>query len=580
MGGKSCKCAGADADFGEASAQRWDYVIVGGGTAGCLLANRLTTGKGVGKRVLVLEAGSGDYNSNMVQIPAGVLRLFQGDKDWHFTSQNESATAGRGMYLCRGKVLGGSSALNVLLYTRGDKHDYDIWETEFGCVGWKGCDVMPYFKKTQDDLTGCSEKNPEHHGTGGEWAVEHCRYQNPLSAMYLEACKQAGYPLNADFNDWSKPQVGAGRFPLSTRGGVRCHAASALLAPALADSTRKLKVLTGAQVHKVVIEDSIAQGVRFQEGGKSHFARLAPGGEVLLAGGAIHSPQLLMLSGIGPQKHLKQNGIEVLKHLDGVGENLQDHPAAVVSFQCPEDKKGISVSSKLKIKGTTIPHPGPALEWKMKKTGPLCSTGCDHGGFFRTVAAPANSPSCDLQMRFLAARAVTADGMNSFTTFKNTVNHPDGFSFQSIAVRPQSRGRVTLAGSDPNLKPIVETGFCTNKNDLATMREGLRLGRRIAQQPAFQEYIGKEVFPGVEVQTDAQLDAYIRESVHTANAIVGTCRMGQATDRLAVCDPEMRVHGVRGLRVCDSSVMPKLPGGQSGACTVMIAEKAADFLLA
>jgi len=196
------------------------------------------------------------------------------------------------------------------------------------------------------------------------------------------------------------------------------------------------------------------------------------------------------------------------------------------------------------------------------------------------VAAPANSPSCDLQMRFLAARAVTADGMNSFTKFKSTVNHPDGFSFQSIAVRPESRGRVTLAGSDPNMKPIVETGFCTNKNDLATMREGLRLGRRIAQQPAFQEYIGKEVFPGVEVQTDDQLDAYIRESVHTANAIVGTCRMGQATDRLAVCDPEMRVHGVRGLRVCDSSVMPKLPGGQSGAGTVMIAEKAADALLA
>jgi choline dehydrogenase-like flavoprotein len=545
-----------------------------------VLANRLTAGRGAGKKVLVLEAGSEKCDDMMVQMPAGVLRLFQSDRDWHYTSENESGAKDRGMYLCRGKVLGGSSALNVLLYTRGDKHDYDIWESEFGCVGWKGCDVVPYFKKTEDDLTGSAEKSPEHHATGGEWAVEHCRYQNPLSAMYLEACKQANLPVNEDFNNWSVSQEGAGRFPLSTRNGVRCHAATALLTPALADPARKLKVLTGALVHKIEIEEHCVMGVRFEKDGQSQFARLAQEGEVLLAGGAINSPHLLMLSGIGPAKHLKQHGIEVIKDLPGVGENLQDHPAAVVSFQCPEEKKGISVSSKLKIKGTKIPHPGPALEWKMHKTGPLCSTGCDHGGFFRTSAAPKNSPSCDLQMRFLAARAVTADGMNSFTTFKNTKNHPDGFSFQSIAVRPQSRGRVTLAGSDPRLKPIVETGFVTNKNDLATMREGLRLGRKIAQQPAFQEYLGPEIFPGAHVQTDNELDAYISESVHTANAIVGTCRMGQITDKAAVCDPEMRVLGVHGLRVCDSSVMPKLPGGQSGSCTVMIAERAADFILA
>jgi len=259
--------------------------------------------------------------------------------------------------------------------------------------------------------------------------------------------------------------------------------------------------------------------------------------------------------------------------------NLQDHPAAVVSFECPPSHTGISVTSKLRIGGTALPHPKPLLDWALHGTGVLTSTGCDHGGFFSTAAAPKESKSPDLQMRFLAARAITADGMGTFTKFKQTTRHPDGFSFQSIAVRPSSRGRVLLASGDPEEKPIVEGNYLTDKADVATIREGLKMSRKLAAQPAFKEYLGPEVFPGKEVQSDADLDEYISESVHTANALVGTCRMGQESDPLTVCDTEMRVKGVSGLRVCDASLAPRIPGGQTGAMVVMMAERAAEMIL-
>jgi len=318
--------------------------------------------------------------------------------------------------------------------------------------------------------------------------------------------------------------------------------------------------------------------VHFTNGGTDHIAHLAPGGEVLLTGGAIHSPQLLMLSGLGPAKHLQEHGIKVVKDLPGVGENFQDHPAAVVSYQCPDAKRGVSISSEMRIFG--LPNPIPMLRWFIFGSGPLTSPACDHGGFFHTAAvSKVDAKSPDLQMRFLAARAVTADGMSTFCKFQNTLNHPDGFSFQSVAVRPHSRGRVCLASANPSDKPIIEGNYLTDARDMATLREGLRLSRKIAKQPAFADYLGFEVFPGPQFQTDAQLDTYIASTVHTANAIVGTCRMGQATDPQAVCDPQMRVHGMVGLRVCDSSVMPKMPGAQTGATTVMIAERAAEMLL-
>jgi len=564
------------AEAAETASVPYDFIIVGGGTAGCVLANRLTAG--TKKRVLVLEAGRSDYDSKLVRIPAGILRLFKSVYDWNFTTVNETATSGRGIFLARGKMLGGSSNLNVLLYNRGNAEDYDRWETEFRCKGWNSSDVLPHFLRSEDDQIGFHKTDPKHHASGGDWSVDHVRYQNPLSKTFLEACGQAGYKANDDFNRWDRSQEGYGRFAVSQRNGTRCDAATAMLEPALADSKRDLKVLTGTLVKQIIFDDKTqTTGVKFSVKGFDHVARLNAGGEVVLSAGAIQSPQVLMLSGIGPKAHLKEHGIQVVADLPGVGENLQDHPAAVVSYECPASQKGISVTSKLKISGTAIPDPRPMLQWLFTKSGPLTSTGCDHGGFFRTPAAVGKSP--DLQMRFLAARAVTADGMGTFTAFKKTTNHPDGFSLQSIATRPMSRGRVLLTSADAAKKPAIEGNYLTNKHDVATLREGLKMARQIAQQPAFKDYLSHEVFPGAHVKTDAELDAYIADSVHTANALVGTCRMGEVTDPQTVCDASMRVKGVKGLRICDASVAPALPGGQSGACVVMIAERAADMML-
>eukprot|EP00927_Polykrikos_kofoidii_P062533 TRINITY_DN57348_c0_g1_i1.p1 TRINITY_DN57348_c0_g1~~TRINITY_DN57348_c0_g1_i1.p1 ORF type:complete len:611 (+),score=68.89 TRINITY_DN57348_c0_g1_i1:231-2063(+) len=564
-------------DAKQVTEEPWDYIIVGGGTAGCVLAKRLSEPAidGSGKRVLVLEAGHGDHDNHHLRMPAGVLNTLQSKYDWHFVTE-------KGMYLARGKVLGGSSNLNVMLYTRGDASDYDSWAADFGCDGWSSSDVLRCFERTEDDRTGSTTgKNAAYHSQGGEWAVDHVRYQNPLSKKFLEAGVEAGFPMNSDFNSWGHSQEGVGRFPVSQDNGVRCSSTSALLMPALAEASRRtLKVLCGTQVSKIRFDEQRnATAVDFWAGDRLHTAQLSNGGEVLLTGGAVHSPQLLMLSGIGPATHLAEQGIPVICARPGVGENLQDQPAVNVCYQCPESKEGISPTSHtFWVLGKKIPHPAWILQWLLFRSGPLTSPGCDHGGFFRTSNAASNS--ADLQMRFLPARAVTPDGMNSFATFRNSRERlPDGFSFQSIAVRARSRGSVRLCSADVRDKPVIEGGHLKDSHDIVTLREGLRLARSLAKQPSFDDVRGDEVFPGEFVQSDADLDAYITRTVHTANALVGTCRMGRSDDPLAVCDPQLRVIGVKGLRVCDASVMPRIPGCQTGAPVVMVAERAAELLL-
>lgn len=300
-------------------------------------------------------------------------------------------------------------------------------------------------------------------------------------------------------------------------------------------------------------------------------AKLNPGGEVIVTSGAIASPQLLLCSGIGPSQHLKDHGIPVVHDNPNVGENLQDHPAAVVSFKTPV--RGVSVTSKLRLFGMT--NPFPILQWLLFKTGLLTSTGCDHGAFVRTSASVKGQP--DLQIRFLAARALGPDGMTTFTQFRNSKQHDDGYSLQSVACRAKSQGCVRLVSSNTHIKPAIDGGYLSDPNDLKTLREGIKLGRQLGNSPDWGEYLGEEVYPGLDVQTDAEIDEYIKNTIHTANALTGTCKMGTGKD--AVVTPELKVIGVNGVRVADSSTIPILPGGQTATPTVMIAERAAAFLI-
>lgn len=289
-----------------------------------------------------------------------------------------------------------------------------------------------------------------------------------------------------------------------------------------------------------------------------------------MTAGSIASPQLLMCSGIGPPKHLRAHGIPVVHDNHHVGENLQDHPAAVVSFKTP--KKGVSVTSKLRFMGMT--NPLPPLLWLFFKTGMMTSVGCDHGAFVKT-SATASQP--DLQVRFIPAKALGPDGMTTYSKFRMTKSVEDGYTFQSVAIRAKSKGRVRLASSNTHVKPMIDGGYLSNADDLATLREGVKLGRMLGNRPEWAEFLGEEVYPGPSVQTDEDLDEYIKNSLHTANALIGTCKMGVGKD--CVVGPDLRVIGVNGVRVADSSVIPRIPGGQTGTPTVMIADRAATFIL-
>ena len=542
---------------------------MGGGTAGCVLANRLTRDEG--KKVLVVEAGSSDYKDSRVRIPAGVLKLFKNEHfDWNFEGENEKQLADRSIYLCRGKVLGGSSCANVLLYHRGNSEDYRKWAEITKSDEWSPESVLPYFKKSEDDFRGPSK----YHGIGGEYAVSEVKYQNPLSATFLRGCADAGFPANDDFNNWARDQTGYGRYQVNERNGERSSTSADFLDPVKGRSN--LVVMSNTHVNKITFNGDQADGIEIADG---KTVKLKEGGEVLLTGGAINSPQLLMLSGIGPKMHLEEKGIAVVKDVPGVGQNMQDHPAAIISYKCKEGNEGVSVTSKIRIKGTTLTNPKVVLQWLLKREGPLTSTGCDHGGFFKTDDS-LSSP--DLQMRFISAQSLTADGMGTYTRFREAAKLEDGFSVQSIAARPRSTGCIKLKSNNPEDKPAIHTGYFSDdgEKDIATIREGIKLSRKIVGTQPFDQFRGEEVFPGPSIQSDSEIEEYIRNSAHTSNAIVGTCRMGHDQDSDAVVDPHLRVRGIKNLRVIDASVMPTIPGGQTGAPTVMIAEKAADFLLA
>jgi len=457
-----------------------------------------------------------------------------------------------------------------MLYQRGAPADYRAWE-QAGATGWGPSDVLPYYRKAERDSAGESK----YHGAQGPVTVGHVPYVNPLSEVFFQAAGQMGFRRNQDFNDWSTPQDGFGRYKVTQSKGERVSAATAYLREAV--RRPNLCVRTHAHVTNVNIDHAAATGVTYLTAdGATGVAQLATGGEVLLCAGAIQSPQLLMLSGVGPRGHLEEQGIEVVKELNGVGEGLQDHPAALVSF---ESKKAVSLTDHIRLFGTSLINPLTLLDWFVRGKGALTTVACEQGGFFHTRD---DSSQPDLQMRFVPELSKSASGMSSLENVAQGGRTKSGFTFQVLACRPESEGRIRLRDTSPFSKPVLEGLYLSGKDnaDLVTLREGIKLGRELCRASAFDEYRGKELFPGEAVRTDDEIDQYIRSSIHSANALTGSCRMGREDDPLAVLDPELRVRGVRSLRVVDASAMPRIIGGQTAAPTIMLAEKAADMLLA
>lgn len=560
-----------------ASTRTYDYIIVGGGAAGCVLANRLT--EDPTKSVLLLEAGPHD-TTFYLSVPLGFPYLLGSARDWAFVTEPEPHLANRRLYFPRGKLLGGSHAISVMLYHRGHASDYRLWES-LGAESWGPDDVLPYFLRAEAQRGHVPNRNA--HGYDGPLAVSDLARLNPMSAAFLDAAHSAaGLRRNPDFNDWSDAQLGVGPFQVTQRDGVRESPATSYLQQARSRSN--LTIETGAVVERIHFEQTdgasaapAASAVSFVDRkGQRH--RVSAAGEIVLAAGVYASPQLLMLSGVGPADHLRELGIPIVADVPAVGKNLQDHPAAMVSFESkhPQDDKRRSAVYYTERTGKNV---GTFLNYLFRGKGPLTSPMCEAGGFVKTDD---NLDSADLQLRFIPFVS-EPDPYHSLAAFatggsylQNTSNRPAGFTLQSVAARPRSRGRVDLRSTDVRDSMRIHGNWMSNEQDMKTLLHGVKLCREIGNDGHLSEYRGRELHPGGDNVTDEDIENYIRETCHTANAMVGTCRMGTGED--AAVDTQLRVKGVSRLRVIDSSVMPTLPGGQSGAPTMMIAERGADFL--
>jgi choline dehydrogenase len=526
--------------------QSSDYVIVGAGSAGCVLANRLTED---GKHSACLLEYGGRDNSVYVQMPAALsIPMGMARYDWGLYSEPEPGLNGRALHHARGKVIGGSSSINGMAYVRGSAGDFAEWAA-LGAAGWDYPDVLPYFKRAEDCLYGADA----YRGVGGPIGV--CNgngMQNPLYHAFIEAGAQAGYGRTADYNGYR--QEGFGRMDMSVREGVRASTANAYLKPALKRPNLRLEM--HALTTRVLMEGKCAVGVEYVQQGVTR--RVAARREVILAASAFNSPKLLMLSGIGPSEHLRDHGVEMVHDLPGVGDNLQDHLEVWVQHAC---RAPITLNSwlgplgKLRI----------GARWLLRKNGLGATNHFEANGYIRSRAG-LKFP--DIQYHFLPG-AIAYDGSSA------AAGH--GFQAHLGANKPDSRGRVRLKSADPNTAPELVFNYLSAESDRAAFRAGLRLTREIFAQPALDRYRGEELAPGPGVQTDDEIDDWVARTAATAYHPCSTCRMG--TDERAVVDPECRVHGVASLRVVDSSVMPRLTCGNINAPTIMIAEKAADHIL-
>lgn len=523
----------------------FDYIVVGGGSGGCVVASRLTEDPNVS--VCVLEAG-GSGQSSLVNIPAAMVAMVPTSvNNWSFETVPQIALAGRKGYQPRGKALGGSSAINAMIYVRGHQWDYDHWAS-LGNNGWAFRDVLPYFRLSEHN----ERIDNEWHGRDGPLWVSDLRSDNPFQQRFLDAARQTGLPLNDDFN--GAEQEGVGIYQVTQKHGERCSAARAYLLPHIG-VRNNLTVETRAQVQRILFEGTRAVGVEVLQHGQIYVLRAHR--EVILAAGAFQTPQLLMLSGVGPEAELQRHGIKVLLNLPGVGQNLQDHPDFVFVYKTPSlDAMGVSMGGGAKLLKE-------AVRFRNERRGMLTSNFAEGGAFLKTREA-LDKP--DIQLHFVVAPVEDH-------ARKLRLGH--GLSCHVCLLRPRSRGAVSLASNDPQARPLIDPAFLQDPQDLEDMVAAFKITRQLMQAPALTSWITQDLYTA-EIGTDEQIRAILRRRTDSVYHPVGTCRMG--VDALAVVDSKLRVHGLQGLRIVDASIMPTLIGGNTNAPTIMIAEKAADLI--
>jgi choline dehydrogenase len=524
----------------------FDYVIVGAGSAGCVLANRLSAD---GKHtVLLLEAGPKDTNI-WIHVPIGYGKLFKEKTvNWMYQTEPEPGLNGRQVFQPRGKVLGGSSSINGLLYVRGQHEDYDRWRQR-GNVGWGYDDVLPYFKKAENQQRGAND----YHGSGGPLSVSDWRHEDPLSEAFVKAAVESGIPFNPDFN--GATQEGAGFFQTTTRSGRRASSAFSYLRPA--KGRANLSIETSALAQRILFEGHKAKAVEYKQNGNLRRARARK--EVLVSSGAYNSPQLLQLSGVGPAELLKSHGIDVVLDAAGVGNDLQDHMQVRIVM------RGQNCLTLNDVVNNPVRRMMAGVRYAMSRSGPLTVAAGTSGAFFKTSPRLA---SPDIQIHFIP-----------FSTDKMGEKlHPfSGFTATVCQLRPESRGSLKIRSADPAAPPKIHINYLATEADRAAFIDGIRMLRKILAAPAMKRYTVDEVYPGSDKISDEDLLNFCRSTGSTVYHPTSTCRMGN--DPLAVVDQRLRVRGIEGLRVVDASVMPDLMSGNTNAPTIMIAEKASDMIL-